>query len=423
MTLISFTLNIAGPVKNSDSIKKVFEEGLSSILTCLKVCKIPTLFQESLCQFTGNEAFIVVDYDTIDSKRKMAAIEDGHALGRLFDIDVLDKAGDKISREEISLEGRKCLICGGPVLACSSRRIHSAEEIQEKTFRMIEDYFKNAFTERISYLAGKALLYEVSVSPKPGLVDRYNQGSHKDMDFYSFINSSLILMPYFKAMTAAGMEMSLQGHQETFSKLQYHGIKAEGAMYEETKGVNTHKGAIFSLGTICGALGRLKGRDLPLTVENILQEAAALLKANSDCFFDEKNHRNRDSAYRLYRQYGIKGIRGEAAGGFPSLIKSGLPILKKALQKGYTRDEAGGIALLHLLLATEDTTLIFRSNYQTYKEIKTSLSRLLEEDAYPDRQMLNALDEQFISQNLSAGGAADLLAICWFFYFLESENF
>ena len=59
--------------------------------------------------------------------------------------------------------------------------------LQEAAGKMMGEYFASKFADRISEYAVRALLYEVAVSPKPGLVDRFNQGSHRDMDFYSFL--------------------------------------------------------------------------------------------------------------------------------------------------------------------------------------------------------------------------------------------
>ena len=43
----------------------------------------------------------------------------------------------------------------------------------------------------LSYLAVKSLLYELNLTPKPGLVDCHNNGAHNDMDFYTFLDSIL----------------------------------------------------------------------------------------------------------------------------------------------------------------------------------------------------------------------------------------
>ena len=60
--------------------------------------------------------------------------------------------------------------------------------------------------KEVAKLATKALLYEVSISPKAGLVSRLSNGSHKDMDFYTFIDSALSLDEYFSECFVYGQE-------------------------------------------------------------------------------------------------------------------------------------------------------------------------------------------------------------------------
>src|SRR4051812_47765287 len=107
--------------------------------------------------------------------------------------------------------------------------------------------------QTISQKALLSLLYEVSASPKPGLVDRYNQGAHKDMDFFTFMASSAALSNYFNDCVAEGVKYSGQNPQELFFSLRSLGVDAEKSMFEATDNVNTHKGLIFSLGIICAA--------------------------------------------------------------------------------------------------------------------------------------------------------------------------
>ena len=102
----------------------------------------------------------------------------------------------------------------------------------------------------------KSLLYEVSVTPKPGLVDRDNPGAHGDMDYYSFIDSAAALAPYFSRCAALGRD-SLCEPGEVLTRLRPLGLEAEEAMKQATGGANTHKGLIFSLGILCAAAGRL----------------------------------------------------------------------------------------------------------------------------------------------------------------------
>ena len=103
--------------------------------------------------------------------------------------------------------------------------------------------------KNIATLATKALLYEVSISPKAGLVSRLSNGSHKDMNFYTFIDSSLALHNYFLNCFDYGQE-NLFSCPNFFKNLRELGKVARKEMYEATKGINTHKGTIFSMGIL-----------------------------------------------------------------------------------------------------------------------------------------------------------------------------
>ena len=88
--------------------------------------------------------------------------------------------------------------------------------------------------------AVRALLYEVTTTPKPGLVDRRNSGSHTDMDSFTFMSSAASLYPYFEACTRAGRKTADGPAPETFAALRPLGCEAEGEMLAATHGVNTH---------------------------------------------------------------------------------------------------------------------------------------------------------------------------------------
>ena len=114
----------------------------------------------------------------------------------------------------------------------------------------------------VAQQATRSLLYEVSITPKPGLVDRIDSGAHTDMDFFTYLDSSVALTEYFRL---AYLESRVHSHlpaPELFSHLRELGLQAEQQMYEATGGVNTHKGSIFTLGLLCGGLGCLAGRGI-----------------------------------------------------------------------------------------------------------------------------------------------------------------
>ena len=257
-TLISFTMNIAGPVKNSGLIARGFETGKALILCQLRTAGIQVLHREECRAHTGCEAFIAVRAEPASVvKRLTIEVENLHPIGRLFDVDVLTDEGIQVSRGQLGFSERKCLICGGPARVCASRRIHSVEELQTETLRLLQTYFDGEDAKTAARLAAQSLLYEVCTTPKPGLVDQANSGSHQDMDIFTFMSSVSALWPYFEECVATGRQTAEAEPAETLRHLRWSGKLAEQTMWDATGGVNTHKGAVFSMGLLCGALGRL----------------------------------------------------------------------------------------------------------------------------------------------------------------------
>lgn len=415
-SLISFTMNIPGAVKNSDLILKGYLEGLRLLRMQLEYAGVPVLHREERRDFTGNEAFLVVDAPAPEVKRLTCAIEEADPLGRLFDLDVLGPDGAKLDRSEVGLGPRSCLICGGPAAVCASRRVHTARELQSRAREILCGHFQQKFADRMAELATRSLLYEVSVTPKPGLVDRANSGSHPDMDFYTFLRSASSLTPWFRDMALRGARAANEPPSAAFQALNYLGRQAERAMLRASGGANAHKGAVFSIGLLCGAAGRLYARGAPLRADDLLRECAALAK-NS-----ERGASPKTAGDRFFQTHGVGGVRGEAASGFPLVRELGLPLLRALLDEGCCPDEAGGIVLLHLMAGAEDTCLISRAGHERWSALRERLRRELAANPRPGARERELLDREFIQNNWSAGGSADLLAICWLLLFTEEET-
>ena len=128
--------------------------------------KLTPLHQDAVREVTGCEAFYVLDADPLTIKKFTTDIEDATPLGRLFDMDVIRPDGLKVDREELDLEGRRCLICGGPAKVCSSRRIHTVAELQEKTTEIPTEARDAQDIADAARLAVRALLYEVTTTPE-----------------------------------------------------------------------------------------------------------------------------------------------------------------------------------------------------------------------------------------------------------------
>lgn len=116
-------------------------------------------------------------------------------------------------------------------------------------------YINCSFCEYISQIAVKSMLLEVSATPKPGLVDRNNSGAHKDMDFNTFIESSVSQVYTFYNCTLEGLKFEGEDNKELLKAIRPAGIEGESKMFNATRGINTHKGLIFSLGIIAAAAG------------------------------------------------------------------------------------------------------------------------------------------------------------------------
>lgn len=419
--MICFTMNIAGPVKNSPLILRGFQLGKRLLENRLNALKIKPVHYEETNEATGNEAFYVLDCEPLMLKQITSDVEDDSAPGRLFDMDVLGEYGQKIDREQLNLPPRRCLICGRPAKECARSRTHSVAELQDRTTQILTEAIDQTDAEDVSRLAVRALLYEACTTPKPGLVDRANSGSHKDMDIFTFMDSACALHHYFEACAKYGRQTADLPAADTFLGLRPVGKKAEADMFAATNGINTHKGAIFSMGIMCAALGRLPREQWRLP-EAVLNECAAMLKGLTAFDFAGLTKETAVTVgQKLYLEHQITGIRGQAEAGFPAVKNAGFPVLKEGLARGLGVNDAGCAALLTLIASTTDTNLIARSDVATQQKIAENIKALLAENPYPDRQAIEALDRDFIAKNLSPGGSADLLSICYLLYFLESE--
>jgi triphosphoribosyl-dephospho-CoA synthetase len=189
-------------------------------------------------------------------------------------------------------------------------------------------------------------------------------------------------------------------------------------MYRATGGVNTHKGAVFTMGLACAAAGRLILSET-VTPEAILSGCSAITKGLTQQELGHITLENaRTAGERLYAQYGITGIRGQAEQGFPAVLNHGLPVLRQGLSVGLSMDCAGCAALLALITATDDTNLIHRGSRETQLAIQSRLRALLAQTPFPEESELLKLDQEFVQHHLSPGGSADLLALCLFLHFL-----
>lgn len=276
----------------------------------------------------------------------------------------------------------------------------------------------------ISKLSIKALLYEVAVTPKPGLVDRNNSGAHNDMDFFTFLDSSLTLGDYFNKCTNAGISFSGDDYSNLLKDIRPIGIQAEQDMYFSTFGVNTHKGLIFSMGIIAAAAGVHFNRfnSIYIESEEISKMVKLIAKDITLELMDIENKENLTYGEKLYYKYGVKGIRGEVEEGFETVLKYSLPVLKDLLDDSKHINDILVQVLLHLIANTEDSNILGRHDQKTLNNAKEMATLALAKGGYLNpqgKQYIEEMDKYFIENNISPGGSADLIAVTIMLYFIE----
>lgn len=285
----------------------------------------------------------------------------------------------------------------------------------------------NQWIQTISQKALLSLLYEVSASPKPGLVDRFNAGAHKDMDIFTFMASGASLSNYFNECVSEGVKYSGKNPQELFKALRTIGMEAEKAMFEATNNVNTHKGLIFSLGIICAAASccMIESKNKNVDTETICRKVSQMTQG---LCMRELTYLNKteDLTYgeKLYQNYGLKGIRGEVENGFPTVRNYSLPVLTKLKSmKTLHWNDILVHTLLHLMAVNEDTNIVARHDLKTLEFVHHYSQRVLDSGGMLIKegvQMVYEMDREFIMRNISPGGSADLLAVTVIFHLLSN---
>ena len=267
-------------------------------------------------------------------------------------------------------------------------------------------------TRRIARCAVRALYAEVVLEPKPGLVSLRDNGSHTDMTAATFVKSLFALRHYFGHMARAGA----LGHP--FEFLQALGMGAEERMLLATDGVNTHRGAVFSLGLLCAAAGRLSVQGHAFTAQGVrdclIRHWGQALRWRAESAARAAPVSN---GQRAARQFGMRSAGDEAALGFPTLFEVTLPALQAALHAGHAPRAARVQAFFATMAVLDDTNIAHRGGWEGVQFVKTSAQAFLDAGGVAQTDWVlqaRAIHADCVARRLSPGGAADVLAAaCW----------
>ena len=269
----------------------------------------------------------------------------------------------------------------------------------------------------IGHLASMALQAELDTTPKPGLVDRNDNGAHRDMDHTLMQRSIKALHPYFVRLAQLGFTDKQPCHDEIVNI----GIEAEREMFKATGGVNTHKGALFSIGLAAVALageafcritqaegcGTMAYNDVnSKQIQSLSNSIASLARLFPDT---NGTHGSKAKANNI-----LKGALDNAREGYTQLFKAWLPFYIDRIAEG--DNYALHKTLLRIMCDLDDTNIVYRTSMETMQEVKTEARQMLDtsRNIVNFEAALQAMNTDYIHRNISPGGSADMLSLVVF---------
>lgn len=440
LSSISLNFNVPGYPKSSVLLQRAFalvKKDLQRYFIAHRIhCEPDT--RKELHSDCGDFFLQGVSYAFQDNEVKVLLenFEQTHLLGRLLDVDLMNAKGKLIG----SGKHKKCFLCEKPAKECMKDQSHTFPEYSEYVKGKIGEYLKkkrrDTVIAQIAESALKATLFEVSVKQKPGLVCPDSNGAHKDMDYFTFLASSSSLANYWEQFAAYGYEM---GEYQTFDsksvriQLRIMGLAAEEAMFIATQGVNTQKGIIFLMGLGCFAAAFVFAKQDNFIQEDFRYCVREIMKNVVNEDFERgyaKQGTHGETAYNIYGKHLAGGARYEAEQGFPSVFDYAIEYLTSQTGKQYhfLKKEDWQDVLTDLLLLliskSNDVNILYRKDAEALRDTQCRAARVL---AMPGgeakNKALQTFSEHCMLHNISPGGAADLLVLSLFVYFIQDLQF
>ena len=278
---------------------------------------------------------------------------------------------------------------GNPISATSLRRALDKGNLKEA----MEYIPESSIPYLVADLAERALRLELDTTPKPGLVDRRDNGAHKDMDYALMSKSISALRPY---LTRLAVESAKDIDP---AKIKEIGIEAEKAMLKATGGVNTHKGALFCIGlsvaaasNLASATGSVQVYSFKELVSRVASEIPSALGTHGA---------------EAKRSFKAVGALENARAAYPELFTDWLPYYRSLEGDPFRCHKT----LLHIMTTLDDTNILHRRGAEGLAHAEAEAARLLEDFS---ESGLSSLNKDFIRENISPGGSADMLSLTIF---------
>ena len=347
-------------------------------------------------------------------------VEEDHPWGRLLDLDVyIASAGGparQSGRAQGGLSPRTCLACGEPARECILLRRHSPKTLRQRTALLVESARRAWLLRGLAGALMHGARAELDLTPKPGLVDRLDSGSHPDLTYGQMRRSIDLLEVYYRELIEALECAPFAGEvrrldESTWQLCLAAGRAAEARMFDEI-GANAHRGYIFLSGLVllsAAEAGSARPEDLRPAIARV---AARFFDVGVCADSGEVEERPGQRVRRLER---TGGIEAEARAGLPSVFDAAIPPLSAPdTACGAMRHEGGTFAAMAaLMLLLEDTTTLHRGGRTGLERIRRDGARLSAvlsrgEDPAP---LLAQWNDEYRAMGLTMGGVADCLAL------------
>jgi triphosphoribosyl-dephospho-CoA synthase len=456
-SLVFLSLNVPGEHKTSARLDRLFGRARAALITPEirpdRISLRGAWVAEEGRDVLGPWAAVTCEETPAAAKHWCMAVEEALSAGRLVDLDVFGGDGRQADRRSLGLPARRCLVCEQAAVDCIRAGRHAIEDLHGAVGSLLHD----AECQSLADTLVQSARVELELTPKPGLVDRQDNGSHPDLS-YELMSRSIDLLPEYydelirlarpRAKRYGGSAEAGQRRTGLPCPVDLDACVAAGRRAEERMaaaiGSNSHRGYIFLSGLVLLGFAedeRDEDGKRPASAGLRGGRRNAAREGGDACPAPEADERApgaavstlQDSIAGIARQIltprqpapgrthgadlrarlGIGGIHAEALAGLPSVFAHGLPALGQAVARFGDTDGARHYLMAVLMTRVEDTTALHRCGAEGLARLRRDGRRIVAAmDGGDDYLALIAqINQEYRAARLTMGGVADCLAI------------